>query len=206
MQRTRRQILDILKRNGQATLEQLSREVALSPVTVRVHLSVLQRDDLLNVEEVRGKVGRPYFVYSLTEEAEELFPKRYHLLASRLLSGLQYTLPPETLRRLLSHLAEAWSLERASRLAGKTLPERVAEVTRIRTEEGAMADWEKLDDGYLIKQYNCPNLLVSRGHSMVCDLEADYVARMLDAPISRRSCIGQGDRICSYLVVQSNVD
>ncbi|HEX2922718.1 MAG TPA: winged helix-turn-helix transcriptional regulator, partial [Chloroflexota bacterium] len=85
MQRTRRQILDILKRRGRATLEELSKEVALSPVTVRVHLSVLQRDDLVSVEEVRGKVGRPYFVYSLTEDAEELFPKRYHALANRLL-------------------------------------------------------------------------------------------------------------------------
>lgn len=200
MQRTRRQILDILKKCGRATLEELSREVGLSPVTVRVHLSVLQRDDLVNVEEVRGRVGRPYFVYSLTEEAEELFPKRYHILANRLLDGLHEALPAEARQALLSQVAEKWAGERSHRLAGKGLAEKVAEIAQIRTEEGAIADWEKVEEGYLLRQYNCPNLLVCRVHSLVCDLEEDYITRMLGAAVTRGGCIGRGDRVCSYLV------
>ena len=202
MQRTRRQILDILKRRGRATLEELSREVGLSPVTVRVHLSVLQRDDLVSVEEVRGRVGRPYFVYSLTEEAEELFPKRYHVLASRILSSVNDTLAPEQVQELLRHMAEVWAGERAPRLDGKDLAEKVAEVARIRTEEGAIADWEKTDDGYVIKQYNCPNLLVSRVHSQVCDVEKDYISRLLSTPVTRVDCRAEGNRFCSYLIPQ----
>ncbi len=200
MQRTRRQILDILKRKGRATLEELAQEVGLSPVTVRVHLSVLQRDDLVSVEEVRGRVGRPYFVYSLTEEAEELFPKRYHVLANRLLGGMAEMLPTETRQTLLSHIAETWAAEHGHRLAGKSLAGKVAEIAAIRTEEGAIADWEKVEDGYLLKQYNCPNLLVCRIYSRVCDLEEDYIQRMLGAPLSRGGCIGQGDRVCSFLI------
>ncbi len=203
MQRTRRQILDILKKRGRATLEELAREVALSPVTVRVHLSVLQRDDLVNVEEVRGRVGRPYFVYSLTEEAEELFPKRYHALANRLLGGMDELLPPETREALLRQVAEKWAVERRARLTGKGLAEKVAEIAQIRSEEGAIADWEKVDGGYLLRQYNCPNLLVCRIHSQVCDLEEDYIARMIDAPLIRQSCIGWGDRVCSYLIAEA---
>ncbi len=204
MQRTRRQILDILKKRGRATLEELSKEVALSPVTVRVHLSVLQRDDLVNVEEVRGRVGRPYFVYSLTEEAEELFPKRYHVLANRLLGGLDEVLTPEARRALLSHIAESWAAERSHRLAGKGLVEKVAEIAQIRSEEGAIADWEKVEEGYLLRQYNCPNLLVCRVHVQVCDLEEEYISRMLGATILRQGCIGRGDRVCSYLVPESS--
>ncbi len=200
MQRTRRQILDILKKQGRATLEELSREVGLSPVTVRVHLSVLQRDDLVNVEEVRGRVGRPYFVYSLAEEAESLFPKRYHILANRLLDGLSDKLAPESLQQVLSHVATKWAGEQSPRLAGKGLAEKVAEVARIRTEEGAMAEWEKVDSGYLLKQYNCPNLLVSRAYSHTCTLEEEYIAKMLGVPVTHAEAIGRGDRVCSYLV------
>ncbi|MGI5835417.1 MAG: helix-turn-helix transcriptional regulator [Chloroflexota bacterium] len=200
MQRTRRQILDILKMRGRATLEELSKEVGLSPVTVRVHLSVLQRDDLVNVEEVRGKVGRPYFVYSLSEDAEELFPKRYHLLANRLLNGLNDKLPPEVLQDVLSHVAVEWASEHDHRLAGKGLAERVAEVARIRTDEGAMAEWEKVDGGYLLRQYNCPNLLVSQAHSYACALEEEYIARMLRVSVTHTESIGRGSRLCSYLV------
>jgi len=200
MQRTRRQILDILKKRGRATLEELSREVGLSPVTVRVHLSVLQRDDLVNVEEVRGKVGRPYFVYSLSDDAEELFPKRYHLLANRLLSGLNDRLSAAALQDLLSHIATKWADEHAHRLAGKGLAERVAEVARIRTDEGAMAEWEKVDGGYLLRQYNCPNLLVSQAHTYACAVEEEYIARMLGVPATHTETIGRGSRLCSYLI------
>ncbi|MHB0868184.1 MAG: helix-turn-helix transcriptional regulator [Chloroflexota bacterium] len=200
MQRTRRQILDILKKRGRATLEELAREVALSPVTVRVHLSVLQRDDLVSVEEVRGRVGRPYFVYSLTEEAEELFPKRYHVLANRLLAGLDEVLPLETRQTLFSYVAERWAAERAQRLVGKGLTEKVAEVARIRSEEGAIADWEKVEEGYLLRQYNCPNLAVCRLHPQVCHLEEEYISRLVGTPLRRQGCIGRGDRVCSYLI------
>ncbi|MGE5620466.1 MAG: helix-turn-helix transcriptional regulator [Sphingomonadaceae bacterium] len=200
MQRTRRQILDILKKRGRATLEELAREVALSPVTVRVHLSVLQRDDLVGVEEVRGRVGRPYFVYSLTEEAEDLFPKRYHVLANRLLSGLDGVLSQETKQALFDHVAERWAAERAPRLTGRGLAEKVAEVARIRCEEGAIADWEKVEQGYLLRQHNCPNLAVCRVHAQVCRLEEQYISRLLGVSLIRQGCIGQGDRVCAFLI------
>jgi predicted ArsR family transcriptional regulator len=200
MQRTRRQILDILKRRGRATLEELSQEVGLSPVTVRVHLSVLQRDDLLNVDEVRGKVGRPYFVYSLSEEAENLFPKRYHLLANRLLSSMDEMLPAEMVDSVMQDVATRWAKERGNRLANKSLEDKVAEVARIRTEEGAMAEWEQLDGGYLLKQYNCAHLAVSRAHDRICDMEQRYLSQMLGALVSRESRIGAGDRVCAYMI------
>ncbi len=206
MQRTRRQILDILKKRGRATLEELSKEVGLSPVTVRVHLSVLQRDDLVNVEEVRGKVGRPYFVYSLADEAEEEFPKRYHLLANRLLSGMEDKLSPETLQGVLDHVAAVWVQERAPRLVGKGLADRIAEVARIRTEEGAMAECEEVEGGYLLKQYNCPNLLVSRAYTHVCALEERYIAGMLGVPSTHAESIGSGGRVCSYFVSLRGTD
>ncbi|HEX9015202.1 MAG TPA: winged helix-turn-helix transcriptional regulator [Chloroflexota bacterium] len=200
MQRTRRQILDILKQRGRATLEDLAREVGLSPVTVRVHLSVLQRDDLVNVDEIRGKVGRPYFVYSLTEEAEELFPKRYHVLAARLLRTMNDELPADTVARVLSQVAAGWAGERAERVKGKPLCDRVAEVTEIRNEEGALAEWAAVNGGYRLTQHNCPNLLVSRGFPQVCDVEHGYLEGVLDAQVVQTECIGRGDRVCSFEV------
>jgi predicted ArsR family transcriptional regulator len=200
MQRTRRQILDILKKRGRATLEELSQEVGLSPVTVRVHLSVLQRDDLLNVDEVRGKVGRPYFVYSLSEEAENLFPKRYHLLANRLLSSMDDLLPADTMDTVMRDVAAKWARERGARMAGKSLEDRVEEVARIRTEEGAMAEWERMNGGYLLTQYNCAHLAVSRTHDRICRMEQAYLSQMLGASVTRETRIGGGDRVCSYMI------
>lgn len=200
MQKTRRQILDIIKRTGTATLEELAREIGLSPVTIRAHLSVLERDDLVTSEEVRGRVGRPHFVYSLAEGAEKHFPTAYHVIAHRFLDGFGCVAERGQMERVVDHVADRWAAERATRIAGRDLAERVAEAARIRTEEGAMAEWEKQNGGFLLLQYHCPSVKVAETHPEVCRAELGYISRLLSASVERVSCISSGDRCCTFRI------
>jgi predicted ArsR family transcriptional regulator len=201
VQKTRRQILDILKRDGSATLEELAGSIGLSPVTIRAHLSVLERDDLIAFDEVRGKVGRPHFVYSLAVGAEHYFPSSYHLLAARFLASFKAVAGAQALEEVVEQVADAWAGERAGRLLGKDLEGRVSEVTKIRTEDGAMAEWERTEDGYLIRQYHCPVHRVAESHPEVCQAELEYVRRMLGVPVEREgSLLCDGNGQCCYRV------
>ena len=200
MQKTRREILDILKRKGSATLEELAGEIGLSPVTIRAHLSVLERDDMISSDEVRGKVGRPHFVYTLSDGAEHYFPASYHLLADRFISGFKSVISPEKLDEVVQQVAQEWAAEQSSRLRGKDLEGRVSEVARIRTEEGAIAEWERTDGGYVIRQFHCPVTRVAQGHPEVCRAELEYVRRMLGAAVERDSSLCQGEGQCCYRV------
>ncbi|MGE5620814.1 MAG: helix-turn-helix transcriptional regulator [Sphingomonadaceae bacterium] len=200
MQKTRRQILDLLKLRGRATLEDLAREIGLSGVTIRSHLSVLERDDLITSEEVRGKVGRPHFVYSLASRAEEVFPTSYHTVANRFLEGFRRVASPEQMSRLVELVAEQWAAEKAGRLAGKHLKERVAEVVRIRTEEGAIAEWEQTEDGYLVRQHHCPASRVAQGNPEVCQAELRYLELLLGVPVERENHRRDGDIKCVYRI------
>ncbi|HEX2923959.1 MAG TPA: hypothetical protein VHS28_08030, partial [Chloroflexota bacterium] len=119
---------------------------------------------------------------------------------NRLLVGLNDSFPPEVVKDTLARIARSWAAERAPRLAGKTVADRAAEITQIRNEEGAIATCEKVEGGYLIEQFNCPNLLVCRIHTQVCDMEEQYIASMAGVPVTHASCIGRGDRVCAYLV------
>lgn len=200
MQKTRRQILDLLKLRGRATLDDLAREIGLSPVTIRSHISVLERDDLIVSEEVRGRVGRPHFVYSLAEGAEEEFPRIYHEVARRFLEGFRSVATPGQMDRLMELVAERWAAENAPRLAGKSLEARVAEVARIRTEEGTMAEWERCEGGYRLRQHHCPASRIASGSPEVCQVELLYLRRLLGARVERDGSHGQGDGKCSYLI------
>ncbi len=201
MQRTRREILNILKRRGRATLEELANAVGLVPVTVRAHLNVLERDDLVKYEEVRGRVGRPYYVYSLTEEADSLFPKNYHVVANRVIDSVADILGPDTVGQLSERIAENWAAEKQARLAGKALPDRVAEVAKIRNEEGAWAEVEEEPNGYDIVQYNCPcPQAASRHPEVVCAAELSYMRRLLNPGVERVEWSRQGARVCRYHV------
>ena len=85
MQSTRQQMLEYLQRSGRATVKELGQLLGLTATGIRQHLTVLERDGLVDAREERGRVGRPTLVYSLTEKADSLFPKTYDVLASVLL-------------------------------------------------------------------------------------------------------------------------
>ena len=91
MQSTRLRILEYLQRNGTATVKELGQLLGLTSTGIRQHLTVLERDGLVAVREERGRVGRPNLVYSLTDEADAVFPKTYDVLASVLLEEIRAT-------------------------------------------------------------------------------------------------------------------
>ena len=82
MQHTRRQILDCIKVNGGMSVDQLGRKLQVMSVTVRAHINVMERGNLVKGRELHtGRAGRPRIVYTLTDQAQELFPKDYDHLA-----------------------------------------------------------------------------------------------------------------------------
>lgn len=202
VQKTRRQILDILKQRGSATLEELARKIGLSPVTIRAHLSVLERDGLIASDEVRGKVGRPHFVYTLSDKAQQHFPATYHMAAHRFLQGFKEVASPEQMALLVERVAERWAAEKEGRLAGKRLEERVAEVARIRTEEGAMTEWERFNGGYIIRQHHCTLSQIAQLHPEVCETELEYIRRLLGPGVSveYETSISGGAQKCVYRI------
>jgi predicted ArsR family transcriptional regulator len=203
VQPTRRAILDFLKRNGQATLEQLAREVGLVPMTVRGHLAVLERDGLIAYHEERGKVGRPRFVYSLTEGANDQFPKSYQSLCRRLLDAVASLPPTHTCADITARMAEIWANDHADRVVGQNFDERIQTMAQIRTEEGAMATVEKTDEGCIIHQCHCPARGVAGRHpDVVCAAELEYIKRLLAAPVERISWMLEGSETCSYQVTR----
>jgi predicted ArsR family transcriptional regulator len=88
---TRGRIVGLLRRTG-CTVEELARELGLTDNGVRAHLAVLERDGLVRQ---RGSVrrggsggGKPAYVYELTPQAENLFPKAYEPVLRQLLDVL----------------------------------------------------------------------------------------------------------------------
>jgi predicted ArsR family transcriptional regulator len=100
---TRGKVVTLLRRSGR-TVEGLARELDLTDNGVRTHLATLERDGIVRQ---RGSVrrgsggGKPAYIYELTPEAEELFPKAYEPVLSQLLDVLSTQLGPEESEALL---------------------------------------------------------------------------------------------------------
>ena len=109
MQKTRQKIIEYLKENGEATVEELSQALDnLTAVTVRHHLDVLRSQGLVGtpITRHRNSPGRPKYVFSLTDKADTLFPKNLCTMTDHLLDELKGSLSDQQIGAILQGVAE----------------------------------------------------------------------------------------------------
>src|SRR3990170_304748 len=201
MQSTRQHILEYLQRQGRATVKELGSLLGLTSTGIRQHLTVLERDGLVDAREERGRVGRPTLVYSLTEKADALFPKTYDALAAVLLEEIRCSQGNERLHDLLHKVAERMAAPYAERIEGRPLPERVRETARIMEEQGCLVDVREADDGeYYIDEFTCPFPKVAQQDRSVCALHVDFVRVLTGGDTRLTQSLLRGERACCYRV------
>lgn len=200
MQETRQQILTILREKGQATVDDLAGALALTPITIRHHLSILMGEGYLNAQQVRRRVGRPHYVYSLTDKAADLFPQGYHVLAVRLLDEMQEMVGEDGMTELLTRLADKLAATVGPPVASATLEERLNQAARLLAAEGFLARWEKTNDGYVFSKLNCPYRRVVERHPEVCIMDQRFLASVLGMTVDRVECLTAGGGRCTYRV------
>ncbi|MGW8318716.1 MAG: helix-turn-helix transcriptional regulator [Candidatus Promineifilaceae bacterium] len=195
---TREVILEAIKQANEATVEELAGAADVSPVTVRHHLNSLQAEGLLETRSVRRKVGRPYYVYSLSDKGHELFPKRYVRLSSRLLDELKSRFPSETITDLFNNVVERIVEEHRDEFSGLPMEARLDFLVTLLAEEGFLANWELTDDGYRLTEYSCPYYSIGQKHSEVCHFDRQLMTLVLDTEITQHSCMIEGDACCHF--------
>jgi len=197
---TRETILRTLRSQGKCTVKDLAKAAKVSPVSVRHHLSNLEAENLVAVEEVRHGVGRPRHIFSLTEDALELFPARYYRLANRLLGEMKDSLPEGSVNAMFSHIADELVEQFRQQLEGLPLEARMTRLAELLKDEGFEIEVEFGDGQVLIKELTCPYLHVGREHPEVCLVDRQLIAAALELPVERISWLLEGDRHCTYAV------
>jgi DeoR family transcriptional regulator, suf operon transcriptional repressor len=200
-QSTRDIILQAIKSSHQASVEELAEAANVSPVTVRHHLNSLQADGLLSLKSIRRKVGRPHYVYSLSEKGHELFPQKYVRLSSRLLDELKTQFPSETVGALFSGVAQRMISDHSEELNNlPNLEARLDYLVKMLAEEGFLAEWEKVGNEYRLTEYSCPYISVGQRHSEVCQFDEELILSVLGSNFTKNSCMLQGDACCQFTV------
>lgn len=197
---TRELILRTLRSKGKCTIKDLAEAAEISPVSVRHHLANLQADGLIKTEEVRHGVGRPHHVFSLTEDAFELFPTRYFRLTNRLLGEIKDALPADYVEGLLSNVANTMAEDYASQLKGLPLEERLRRLVDLLDEEGFDAEYERHGDEVLIREMSCPYIQIGQTHPEVCLIDQSFIAKALALPVERVTCLLEGDAHCAFSI------
>jgi predicted ArsR family transcriptional regulator len=163
MHGTKTEILALLKRADGSTVDDLASALGLAPMTVRQHLTALERDALVAAAEVRRPTGRPHFVYRLTEDGHRSVSVGYDRMLALLIEQAGHTdaadvadaTPAERRHRLIRRAALALAERHRSEiqaLAGATQMERLVAILR---SYGGFSDWHEAPGGFEVRDFAC---------------------------------------------------
>lgn len=209
MQQTRRYILEILKELGQATVDDIvaelqKRQGKITAVTVRHHLTHLQKDALIAPPQLRHRTtpGRPQHTYELTEKAKEHFPTNYQTLVVELVNQIGEHLPTKSINVIFDGVASRMAHD--ANIPNGTLEQRLEVAVDYLTRHGYEACWEICEDGYILRTNNCPYHHISNSNASLCEMDMRLVASMIGSVPRLLSRVTHGDTTCAYLIPATN--
>ncbi len=202
-QTTKDKILTLLKKKTKLTVQQLSLELEITEMAVRKHLNMLDRDGLLKVVEKKQPIGRPVQYFSLSPEADKLFPKNYDNLTVDFLNDLEAMQGNEIIDRLFEN--------RGKRLASKydrfinkatSNNEKVEILKNIQADKGYMADVTQLNTTtFELIEHHCPIFEVAKQYKQACHCETKMFQEVLGTEkVQRVQCKADGASHCHFII------
>lgn len=181
---TRGQIVTML-RGSNCTVEELALKLELTDNAVRSHLATLERDGLVRQTGFRRGARKPHFTYSLTDEADRLFPKAYDALLNQLIAVLKHRLQPAEIDDVLREVGRAVATSSGNG-SDSTLQDRVQRALKVLEGIGGTAEIEQHEDKIVIRGNGCPLAAAVAAHPEVCRLAETLVAEIVKAPVEER--------------------
>ena len=193
---TRGKVVTLLRR-GDRTVEELAQELDLTDNGVRVHLATLGRDGIVwqrGSKRHGSGGGKPAYIYELTPEAEELFPKAYELVLGQLLDILAVQLRPqesEALLRSVGHRIGERQTVPANEVRG-----RLEAAVDVLNKLGGLAELKERDWSFVIRGYSCPLAAIVPDHPEVCRMAETLLTELAGVPVYEHCDRSERPRCC----------
>lgn len=208
IQSSKVRILAVLKRCGPRSVDDLAAALNLAPMTVRQHLTALERDEMVSVAEQRNGAGRPRHLYSLTGLGDTAFPRRYDRFASMLLAEVQdldgdilvQSERTDRMGQILDRIARREAMPHAERLAPLSVPARAFAAAAVLHEIGGFAEAVETPSGIEIRDYNCVYRGLRPHESEPCAWHSRLVPLLMQGPVHDIPADADAGSCCRMLV------
>lgn len=208
----RKQLLDSsrgrivnLLRGGGLTADDIAAKLGLTRSGIRAHITAMERDGLVRRAGQRAGTTRPFHLFELTPEVEQLLSSAYVPLLMTLVDVFTRGLPAPRLERMLRQAGRNLARElSAGRRPTGTLAARVAMASEMLNEQlGAMTRVEA-NGRYTIRGFGCPLAALTGKHRGVCLAMESLVAEVVGARV--RECCDRSERPqCCFEIRSDNL-
>ncbi len=202
----KRRILDQLKRSGPRKAAQVAATLGLTDVAVRQHLLALETRGLVEqTREAPDGRGRPATLWTISSQAQALFPNHHAELTVGLIAATRRALGEEGLQRVVACRGEEQieSYRRIMPGGDAPLADRVEALARQRSAEGYMAEVRPDGEGgWLLIEHHCPICEAAQSCVGLCSSELHVFQQTLgpDAHVERTQHLLSGDDRCVYRI------
>ena len=197
----KRELLLLLKQQPGLSLAEIATARGVSKVAVLRHLAALEEQGLVDRSYVRTHPGRPSVHFRLSERSAGIFPQAYGQMSVYALEYIERRLGRDGVVGMLQERSHAVADQSRARLSAPTLPDRVAELARIRSEGGYMAEFGGRKGRALeMREHNCPVLAIAGRYPEACEVERRMFEAMLRANVSTSHRVVAGDPVCRFLI------
>jgi predicted ArsR family transcriptional regulator len=197
---TRMEVLELLRRKGGRSAETIASDLGVTPNAVRQHLTNLERDGFVVSHPEKSGRGRPALLFSLTERADAVFPKRYGQLATMVLQEVQEMGGPEALDEVFARVAERHARAIERDLEDLDFDEKLHRVVAWIGRAGTLAEETETPEGIKVTIHNCPFRNTALKFPQVCTITPQLMSRLLGTAISQSDSIHRRDPYCSFVV------
>jgi predicted ArsR family transcriptional regulator len=197
-QTTRGKIVNELRRRGSASATDLARSFGLSPNAVRQQLVVLERDGLVAETPVRRGPTKPTYEFSLTPDADKLFPQAYDKMLTAVLREVRSQFGSAGVEQVFDGLSRR-AVERARLSVTATDPEaKVAQLTEMLRKQGVVAEYSLIDGGFALHEHNCPYSEAAKEHPEVCQVIHHVIDETIGGDHAQTESLAHGGKECRF--------
>jgi predicted ArsR family transcriptional regulator len=199
-QSTRGKIVAALRRRRSATAVELAGDFGLSTNAIRQHLVVLERDGFVEEKSVRRGPTKPTFEYSLTSDADSLFPQHYDKMLNAVLKSVREKFGDDALNTVLADLGDRAGERFARKVEGKEGRERLEAIAELLREQGVDADVVETGGGLELREHNCPYAQTVGEHPEMCNVIHRALGRSIPTVVKHVESIATGGDACRFEV------
>jgi predicted ArsR family transcriptional regulator len=200
-QTTRGKIVTALRRRHSASAVDLAGEFGLSPNAVRQQLLFLERDGYVAEKSVRRGRTKPTLEYSLTADAESLFPQQYDKMLGAVLRGVKETLGEAALKAVFDDMGKRAALKYGDRISADDPHGRVSELAALLRERGVDAEVVTRADGTVeLREHNCPYAKTVGEHPEMCGIIHHVLRETVSSDVVQLESIATGADACRFEV------
>jgi predicted ArsR family transcriptional regulator len=192
--KSRQRILEHLKQSGQASVAELSKALALTPVTIRHHLETLRAEGLVAEPIARHKPGpgRPEMMYHITPAANAYMPRNYGELCRCLMQAVANARSGE----LEGVLAEMGSdLGSSARTVG-----RPTAAKSYLEERGYFPSIDRSEGTIVLQLANCPYLEVAEDAQALCEFDRALIEALFGQKVETLGRIVDHKPVCTFQI------